>query len=50
MISPVAHWEPLLRKGIPPDERRNVAAFSEGQRRYLEHHRNLVFLSAEIRR
>jgi hypothetical protein len=36
--------------GIPPDERRNVGAFSEGQRRYLEYHRGLVFLEARVRR
>ena len=29
---------------------RNVGAFSEGQRRYLEYHRDLVFLEARVRR
>jgi hypothetical protein len=50
LISPVAHRESLKRMGIPPDERRNVGAFSEGQRRYLEYHRGLVFLEARVRR
>jgi hypothetical protein len=36
--------------GIPPVERRNVGAFSERQRRYLEYHRWLVFLEARVRR
>ena len=31
-------------------ERRNVGAFSEGQRRYLEYHRDSVFLEARVRR
>lgn len=35
---------------IPPDERRNVGPFSEGQRQYLEYHRELVFLEARVRR
>jgi hypothetical protein len=36
--------------GIPPDERRNVGAFTEGQRRHLEFHREAVFLKARVRR
>jgi hypothetical protein len=50
LISPVVHRESLKRMGIPPEERRNVGAFSEGQRRYLEYHRDLVFLEARVRR
>ncbi|MGE0466417.1 MAG: HNH endonuclease [Steroidobacteraceae bacterium] len=50
LISPVVHRESLQRMGIPPDEKRNVGAFSEGQRRYLEYHRDLVFLEARVRR
>jgi len=42
--------ESLKRMGIPPDEQRNVGAFSEGQRRYLEYHYSLVFLEARMRR
>lgn len=36
--------------GIPPEGRRNVGAFSEGQRRYLEYHRDSVFLEARVLR
>jgi predicted restriction endonuclease len=50
LISPVVHRESLKRMGIPPDEKRNVGAFSEGQRRYLAYHRDLVFLEARVRR
>jgi hypothetical protein len=50
LISPVVHQESLKRMGIPPDEKRNVGAFSEGQRRYLEYHRDLVFLEARVGR
>lgn len=39
LISPVAHRECRKRMGIPPEERR-----------YVEYHGNLVFLSARIRR
>lgn len=50
LVSPVVHRESLKRMGISPDERRNVGAFSEGQRRYLEYHRDSVFLEARVRR
>ena len=50
LISPVVHRESLKRMGNPPHERRNVGAFSQRQRRYLEYHRGLVFLEARIRR
>lgn len=50
LVSPVVHKESLKRMGIAPDERRNVGAFSEGQRRYLEYHRDAVFLEARVRR
>ncbi len=36
--------------GIPPDEKMNVGSFSEAQWRYLEYHRDLVFLEARVRR
>jgi len=36
--------------GIPPDERRHVGGFTEGQRAYLEVHREAVFLEARVRR
>jgi predicted restriction endonuclease len=50
LMSPVVHRESLKRMGIGPEERRNVGAFSDGQRRYLEFLRDLVFLEARVRR
>jgi hypothetical protein len=50
LIFPVVHRESLKRLGIPLDERQNLGAFSEGQRRYLEYHRDLVFLEARVTR
>jgi putative restriction endonuclease len=49
LISPVVHRESLRRMGIPPEERRNVGGFTEGQRRYLEFHREAVFLEARVK-
>lgn len=50
IISPVADSLSLKRMGIPVDEQLNVGAFSEGQRHYLDFHRNSVFLEARVRR
>ncbi len=50
LVSPVAHEESLLRMGVPVEETLNVGNFTEGQRRYLDYHRNEVFLEARIRR
>jgi len=41
LISPVVHRE---------SPQRNVGGFTEGQRRYLEFHREAVFLEARVRR
>ena len=41
--------ESLRRMGIPSVERRNVGGFTEGQRRYLELHRQAVFLEVRVR-
>jgi hypothetical protein len=46
LISPVAHAESLWRMGIQTDTAFNVRAFSDGQRRHLDHHREMVFLEA----
>lgn len=46
LISPVAHKQSLQRMGVPIDQVLNVGSFSEGQHRYLEYHRNYVFLEA----
>ncbi len=48
LVSPVAHNESLRRMGIPVDQVRNVGGFSEGQRRYLEFHRESLFLAARL--
>lgn len=48
LISPVAHRPSLVRMGVPVDERLNVGAFSEGQRQFLEFHRNRVLLAAQL--
>jgi len=49
LISPIVHRESLRRIGIPTNERRNVGGFTEGQRRYLEFHREAVFLAARVK-
>jgi len=42
IVSPVADSLSLKRMGIDPDSRANVGAFSQGQRRYLDFHRENV--------
>jgi len=46
LVSTVAHKESLRKMGVPVDIVRNVGSFSEGQKRYLEFHRENVFLAA----
>jgi len=46
LISPVAHTVSIERMGIEVGTRTNVGSFSEGQRQYLEFHRDEVFLEA----
>jgi HNH endonuclease len=48
LVSPVAHLASLNRMGVPTAERINVGSFSEGQRSFLEFHRNYVFLKAAV--
>jgi hypothetical protein len=48
LISPVAHHASLNRMNVPTDTRVNVGAFSEGQKEFLEFHRNSVFLKAAV--
>lgn len=50
LVSPVAHRDSLARMGVPIKGVTNVGDFSEGQRRYLEYHRNEVFLEARVKR
>ena len=49
LISRVAHKESLRRMGVPVDTAHNVGGFSEGQKRYLDYHRDSVFLEANIK-
>jgi hypothetical protein len=46
IISPVAHCPSLERMGVHTQEAVNVGAFTAGQRRFLEYHRDFVLLRA----
>jgi hypothetical protein len=46
ILSPVADLASLARMGVPVHEPVNVGGFTEGQRHFLEYHRNSVFLEA----
>lgn len=46
IISPVAHKPSLQRMGVEVDQTINVGTFTEGQRQFLEFHRNSVLLRA----
>lgn len=47
LVSPVAHRDSLERMGVDMASRVNVGSFSSGQRRFLEFHRNSVFLDSK---
>jgi len=44
IISPVAHRPSLQRMGVETTRSVNVGPFTEGQRQFLEYHRNAVLL------
>jgi putative restriction endonuclease len=46
IVSPVAHTLSLQRMGVETHRVVNVGGFSEGQRRFLDFHRNAVLLRA----
>ncbi|WP_240523526.1 HNH endonuclease [Polaromonas sp. AER18D-145] len=48
LISPVAHIESLARMGISPNKCQNVGNFSNGQKRYLEYHRDSILLRSKF--
>lgn len=48
LISPVADKASLEKMGVLTDEPINVGGFSEGQQRYLEFHRESVFLESRF--
>jgi hypothetical protein len=50
LVSPVAHQPSLEKMGVPVAEKENVGGFSAGQKRYLEFHRERVFLEARVRK
>ncbi|MFM9939796.1 MAG: HNH endonuclease [Hyphomicrobiaceae bacterium] len=44
IVSPISHRPPLERMGIRTAEPVNVGTFSQGQRRFLDFHRNAILL------
>lgn len=46
LVSPVAHKPSLIRMGVPVDKDVDTGEFSAGQRRYVEYHRDCVFLAS----
>lgn len=48
LVSPVAHPESLAKMGVPVDRSLDVGVFSSGQSRFLEYHRDAVFLRANV--
>lgn len=48
IISPVAHGESLQKMGVPINERVSVGSFTEGQKRYLEWHREEILLKSNV--
>ena len=46
IVSPVAHKPSLNRMGVETDQVVNVGSFAEGQRPFLDYHRNAVLLRA----
>lgn len=49
LVSPVAHKPSLARMGLPTDTRINVGTFTSMQRKYLDFHRDFVFLESRNR-
>jgi putative restriction endonuclease len=50
IVSPVADRPSLLKMGIKSEAKLNVGAFSEGQRTFLEYHRENVLRMSRGRR
>jgi putative restriction endonuclease len=49
LLSPIVHELSLEKMGLTRERLRNVGAFSEGQKQYLDFHRNSVFLKSRCR-
>ena len=47
IISPVADPPSLAKMGVRPEAKLNVGAFSEGQRKFLEYHRDSLLKKAQ---
>lgn len=48
LVSPVAHRASLQKMGVEVDGERNVGRFSPGQAKFLEFHRDAVFLRSDL--
>ena len=48
LVSPVSHMLSLEKMGVPVDTKLNVGSFSEGQKSFLEFHREDIFLQKRI--
>ena len=48
ILSPTAHMLSLERMGIPRDGQLNIGSLHEGQRNYLDFHRDSVLLQARV--
>jgi putative restriction endonuclease len=48
LVSPVADVASIQRMGITQEMLQNVGTFSDGQRKYLDYHRENVFLEAKV--
>lgn len=50
LVSPVADRAAMAMMGITPSMLKNVGHFSTGQSRYLDFHRDMIFLRAKVNR
>jgi hypothetical protein len=48
LVSPVAHPESLAKMGVPVHRALDVGSFSSRQRKFLDYHRDLVFLMRSV--
>jgi hypothetical protein len=50
LVSPVADRPSLVRMGVAVDRTVDVGSFTSGQKRFLEYHRDRVFLESRLRK
>jgi putative restriction endonuclease len=48
LVSPVAHQASLAKMGVPVDREVEVGGFTAGQAKYLEFHRDQVWLASRL--